>query len=53
MKKVPLFEGEVNGVDRGSSHRLPLHKELPPALRAVSLKEAGVNCLEIFSSNSR
>ena len=35
MKKVLFVEGKVNGVDRGSSHQLTLHKELPPALRAA------------------
>ena len=39
MKKVPLFEGEVNGVDRGSSHQLSLHKELLLVLRVTSLNE--------------
>ena len=35
MKKVLFVEGKVNGVDRGSSHQLTLHKEFPPALRAA------------------
>lgn len=39
IKKVPLFQGKVNEVNRGSSYQLPLEKKLPTAFCAASLKE--------------
>lgn len=53
MKKNPPLGGGKSTELTGGVHQLPLHKELPPAFRATSLKEGDIICLKSFLSNSR